>query len=172
MRENGLPQVLRWRWAPCAAFVLGSVSFAAFMLLAIPDHIGQVPTEATSDSLRFQLARTQAAPAPQSDWSSDTTNTASSTPRLSERTATRNGDVSTFPKRGFSPPLERPEPPPAPAAPPPMPPQPQLNIPTPTPLPPTEQAPVTPPPPPEVTPQAQAVPPPPDAQAAQAPAPN
>lgn len=175
MRENGLPQVLTWRWTPCVAFVLGAVSFAAFMLLAIPDHIGDIPTEATSDSLRFQLARTQAAPTPQSDWSSDTTNTASSTPRLSEHTSTRNGDVSAFPKRGFSPPLERPEPPPAPppAAPPPIPPQPQLNIAPPTPAPPpppVEQPPAAPPAPPEVTPQAQAVPPPPDAQAAQAPA--
>jgi hypothetical protein len=179
MRENGLPQVLTWRWAPCAAFVLGSVSFAAFMLLAIPDHIGQVPTEATSDSLRFQLARSQATPAPQSDWSGDTTNTVSATPRLAERTATRNSnsDVSSFPKRGFSPPLERPEPPPTPApvAPPPMPPQPQLNVPPPAPPPPpAEQSAVAPPPQPQadVMPQAQAVPPPPDAQAAQAPAPN
>jgi len=175
MRENGLPQVLRWRWAPCAAFVLGSVSFAAFMLLAIPDQIGQLPTEATSDSLRFQLARTQSAPAPPSDWSSDTTNTAAATPRLSERTATRSGDAPTFPKRGFSPPLERPEPPPAPApaAPPPIPPQPQLNIPPPAPPPsPAEPPPAAPAPPPEATPPAQAVPPPPDAQAPQAPAPN
>jgi hypothetical protein len=174
MRENGLPQVLTWRWTPCVAFVLGAVSFAAFMLLAIPDHIGEIPAEATSDSLRLQLARTQAAPTPESDWSSDTTNTASATPRLAERTAAmRGGDVSTFPKRGFSPPLERPEPPPAPApaAPPPTP-QPQLNIPAPAPAPPpAEQPPASPPAQPEVMPQAQAVPPPPDAQAAQPPAP-
>ena len=169
MRETGLPQVLRWRWAPCAAFVLGSISFAAFMLLAIPDHIGEVPAEATSDSLRFQLARTQTAPAPQSDWSGETTNTASATPRLADRTAFRSGDVSTFPKRGFSPPLERPDPPPAPvpAVPPPMPPQPQLNLPPPVP-PPAEQPPAPAPAPPEVLPQPQAVPPPPDAQAAPA----
>lgn len=174
MRENGLPQVLTWRWAPCAAFVLGAISFAAFMLLAIPDHIGQIPAEATSDSLRFQLARTQAAPAPQNDWSSDTTNTASATPSLAARPATRNGDVSAFPKRGFSPPLERPEAPPAPAAPPPMPPQPQLNVPPPVPAP-AEQpaaAPAPAPPQPEVVPQPQAAQPPPDAQAAQAPTPN
>jgi hypothetical protein len=176
MREKGLPQVLTWRWAPCAAFVLGSISFAAFMLLAIPDQIGQVPAEATSNSLRFQLARTQAAPPAQSDWSSDdTTNTASATPRLGERSATRISEPSGFPKRGFSPPLERPEPPPAPApaAPPPMPPQPQLNVPPPAP-PPADQPPAAPPPQREAMPQApaipqaQAAPPPADAQAAQA----
>ena len=178
MRENGLPQVLTWRWAPCAAFVLGSISFAAFMLLAIPDHIGQVPAEATTNSLRFQLAGTQPAPAPQSDWSSDTTNTVSSTPRLADRTATRNTDASSFPKRGFSPPLERPEPPPAPATPPAMPPQPQLNVPPPVPAP-AEQPPAPPPPQPEPARDGQAAPPPPDAPAAQpapapapAPAPN
>jgi hypothetical protein len=172
MREKGLPQVLTWRWAPCAAFVLGAISFAAFMLLAIPDHIGQVPAEATSDSLRFQLARTQAAVTPQSDWSSETTNTASATPRLADRSAIHNG-VSTFPKRGFSPPLERADPPPAPVpvAPPPMPPQPQLNLPPPVP-PPVEQPPAPSPAQPEVPPPAQAVPPPPDAQAAQPPQSN
>ena len=178
MREKGLPQVLTWRWAPCAAFVLGSISFAAFMLLAIPDHIGQIPAEATSDSLRFQLARTQTAPPTQSDWSSDdtTTNTASATPRLGDRSATRTSDPSGFPKRGFTPPLERPDPPPAPApaAPPPMPPQPQLNVPPPAPPPAEQPAPPSPqrevlpqaPAVPQVqaVPQAQAAPPPADAQ--------
>jgi hypothetical protein len=159
--------------------------------LAIPDRIGQVPPEATSDSLRFQLARTQAAPASQGDWSSsDTTNTVSASPRYADRSAAHNADASGFPKRGFSPPLERPDPPPAPApvAPPtpPTPPPLQLNITPPAP-PPAEQPPAAASPPqPEVAPQAQAVPPqaqavppqaqavppPPDAPASPAPAPN
>jgi hypothetical protein len=188
MREKGLPQVLTWRWTPCVAFVLGSISFAAFMLLAIPDRIGQVPTEPTSNSLGFQLARTQAAPAPQGDWSSDTsTNTASATPRLADRTAHRAGDASGFPKRGFTPPLERRDPPPAPppvAAPlppppqpqlnippiatPPLPPQPQLNVPL-SALPPAEQPPGSAASQPEALPQASAEPPAPDAQSARAP---
>lgn len=170
MREKGLPQVLTWRWTPCVAFVLGAISFAAFMLLAIPDRIGQVPAAATSDSLRLQLARTQAAPAPQSDWSSETTNTASATPRLADGAASRAHDASGFPKRGFTPPLERREPPPAPTpvAPPPLPPQPQLNIPPPAPTP-AEQPPPPPPPQAEILPQAPPVPPAPDEPAREAP---
>ena len=174
MRENGFPQVLTWRWAPCAAFVLGSISFAAFMLLAIPDHIGQIPAEATTNSLGFPLARSQPAVAPQSDWSGDTTNTASATPRLAERSVARNNDANAFPKRGFSPPLERPEPPPVPVMPAPPPPQPQLNVPPPVPAP-VEPPPPVPPMPPapqtEAAPTAQAVPPPPDAPQQPAPAP-
>ena len=146
MRENGLPQVLRWRWTPCAAFVLGSLSFVGFALLAIPDHIGHAPEESTTDSFRFgaALARTQPGPAPAADWSSDTTNTASATPSPVARVTTLSGDAASFPKRGFSPPLERPEPPPVPVAPPPPPPQPQLNLPPPAP-PPVEAPPAQPP---------------------------
>jgi len=148
MRENGLPQVLRWRWTPCAAFVLGSLSFVGFALLAIPDHIGHAPEESTTDSFRFSaaLARTQPVPAPAADWSSDTTNTSSATPSPVARVTTHSGDAPSFPKRGFSPPLERPEPPPVPVAPPPPPPppQPQLNLPPPAP-PPVEAPPAQPP---------------------------
>ncbi len=148
MRENGLPKVLAWRWAPCAAVVLGTVSFIGFMLVAIPEHIGHIDAEGTSNSLRFgsQLPRTQAPALPQNDWSRDTTNTATANPSPAERVATRSGDSSLFPKRGFTPPLERPA---APAMPP-QPAQPQLNVPPPVPVaveppaapvPPTPQAP-------------------------------
>ncbi|HEX2876242.1 MAG TPA: hypothetical protein VHP33_33550 [Polyangiaceae bacterium] len=167
MREVGLPPVLKWRWAPCAALVLGSLSFVGFALLAIPDHIGQMAASSTTSSLQLgnQFARTQT-PAPATDWSGDTTNTASASPSLRERAATRTGDVPAFPKRGFSPPLERPEPPAAPVPPPPAAPvQPQLNVPPPVPaLPaPPPPAPAQAEPPTEATP----VPPPPDAPAPQ-----
>lgn len=172
MRENGLPPVVSWRWAPCAALVLGSLSFVGFALLAIPDHIGHIDASSTTSSLQLgnQFARTQTPlPAPPADFSGDTTNTASASPSLRDRAATRTGDVSAFPKRGFSPPLERAEPPPTPAPPPPtVPVQPQLNIP-----PPAQAVPA--PPPPAAPPQAQAeapaqavaVQPPPDAPAQQ-----
>jgi hypothetical protein len=173
MREVGLPPVLKWRWAPCAALVLGSLSFVGFALLAIPDHIGEIDASSTASSLQLgnQFARTQTpAPAAGNDWSGDTTNTVSASPSLRERAATRTGDVSAFPKRGFSPPLERAEPPaPPPAPPPPITPvQPQLNIPPPVPA-----LPAPPPPAPaQAEPPAQAtpVPPPPDAPAQQPPA--
>jgi hypothetical protein len=167
MRENGLPPVLTWRWAPCAALVLGSLSFVGFALLAIPDHIGHIDASGTQSSLQLgnQFARTQT-PLPAADWSGDTTNTVSASPSLRERTATHTGDASAFPKRGFSPPLERAEPPAPPAPPPPIAPvQPQLNVPPPVPA-----LPAPPPPAPaQAEPPAQAVqvPPPPDAPAQQ-----
>lgn len=174
MRENGLPPVLTWRWAPCAALVLGSLSFVGFALLAIPDHIGHIDASSTRSSLQLgnQFASTQT-PAPATDWSGDTTNTVSALPNSRERTATRTGEVSAFPKRGFSPPLERPEPPAAPVPPPPAAPaQPQLNVPPPVPaLPPAPPppAPQQAEPPAQAAPPAQAtpVPPPPDAPAQQ-----
>lgn len=171
MRENGLPPVLTWRWAPCAALVLGSLSFVGFALMTIPDHIGQVDARGTTGSLQLgnQFARTQSAPAPASDWAGDTTNTSSASPSLSERTSARMGEVSAFPKRGFTPPLERAEAPAQPVpAPPQMPPQPQLNVPPPVPVPP----PAAPPPQAEAPAQAPPVAPPPDAQAAQPPTPT
>ncbi|MES1188516.1 MAG: hypothetical protein ABUL60_32165 [Myxococcales bacterium] len=148
--------------------MLGSVSFVTFALVAIPDHIGHVDAESTTDGLRLgaALARTQATTASPNDWSGDTTNTAAATPSPNLRStpsspATQNADGS-FPKRGFSPPLERAEPPPAPVPPP----QPlQLNVPPPVPAPPPPAAEAPPPPQqqPEVVPQAAPAPAPPDA---------
>src|SRR5690349_21531961 len=101
MRENGLPRVLTWRWAPCLALVLGSVSFVAFALVAIPDRIGHVDPESTTDSLRLgaALARTQSPSTSANDWSGDTTNTAAATPSPGLRStpsspSTQNSDGS------------------------------------------------------------------------------
>jgi hypothetical protein len=156
MREIGLPKVLTWRWTPCAAFVLGSLSFVGFALLAIPDRIGHVDPNSTTDGLRFgaALTRTQSTPTPQNDWSGDTTNTASATPSPGSRSTqpslvTQNADGS-FPKRGFSPPLERADPPPAPPTPAQQ--QPQLAVPPPAPAPAAEPPPPAPAPAPEVMP--------------------
>jgi outer membrane biosynthesis protein TonB len=157
MREIGLPRLMTWRWAPCVALVLGSVSFIAFALVAIPDRIGHVDAESSNAGLHLgaALARTQPSPASPDDWSGDTTNTAAATPSPGVRSPSsmiQNADGS-FPKRGFSPPLERPEPPAVPAPPP----QPiQLNVPPPVPAPPPPAAaPQTPPP---VAPQAEVAP--------------
>lgn len=180
MRENGLPKLQAWRWAPCAAFVLGSLSFVTFALLAIPDHIGRVDPASTTSSLRFGgvLARTQSPTPTPNDWSGDTTNTAAATPgpgvrSLQPSLVTQNPD-SAFPKRGFTPPLERAEQPAAPPPPPPTPAQqqPQLNVPPPVPAPPPPAA--EPPPaaaPPQPAPQVTPAPTPPAGEAAPAPAP-
>lgn len=178
MREYGLPKLQAWRWAPCAAFVLGSLSFVTFALVAIPDHIGRVDPASTTSSLRFggALARTQSPTQTQNDRLGDTTNTAAATPSPAGRSlqpslATQNTE-SSFPKRGFTPPLERAEPPAVPPPPPtPAQQQPQLNVPPPVPAPPPAAA-----EPPPAAPSAEAAPLPPAPSAtpeppAEAPAP-
>lgn len=178
MRETGLPQVLTWRWAPCAALVLGSLSFVTFALVTIPDRIGHGHEGATSDNLRFSspLAFSRSSTAPTPDTEAETTNTTSTTPAPPARVALRSPETP-FPKRGFSPPLERPEPPPEPPPPPVLPPsmpvQPQLsNVTPPVPAaPPPAPEPPTPPPASEIIPQPQpaepdaASPPAPDGEA-------
>jgi len=184
MREIGLPKLRAWRWAPCAAFVLGSLSFITFALVAIPDHIGHVEAEATSNALRLDgaLARTQLPVGSPSDWTADTTNTAASSPNPGAHSpepsaAAQNAD-GTFPKRGFTPPLERPEPPPPPPPPPqpqltPLQQQPQLNLPPPVPAPAPAPAAEPPSQPAPAQPEGAAeVSPPPSGDAAPAPAPS
>lgn len=122
MREPGIPKLLTWRWAPCLALVLGALSFCAFALLAIPDQIGGLEPGSTS-TLRLgnQLSRTQTTPGA-GDWSDSepssagdegTPSAASPANHLASRTS------GNFPKRGFTPPLDRPMPPPAADPPPP-----------------------------------------------------
>lgn len=116
MWEHGLPKVLTWRWSPFAALTLGAASFAAFALLVIPEQIGE-PGAATHDAAaRFKLgdnlASTQAATGSTTPWSgSGHTPTVSPAPTVAHVAAARPAE---FPKRGFSPPLERPDPPPQP----------------------------------------------------------
>ncbi len=161
MREYGIPQVVTWRWAPFAALVLGALSFVGFTLLAIPDHIGQVDAQTTTDrfSLGNHFVRAPVGSTPAGDWSKDNADPSAAAPSPVTRVATHGADV--FPKRGFSPPLERTEPPP----------QPVMAVPAPAPPPPAP-----PPPGPEVMPQPvpapEAAPAPPDpAGAAPAPPP-
>jgi hypothetical protein len=122
MREYGLPKFLTWRWTPCAALTLGAASFAAFALLVIPDRIGELGAATQNAAARLSLgsgyASTQTT-STQSDWSSsanDGSGVSAGNPTPSRVAAARPAEV--FPKRGFSPPLERPEPPPAPSPPP------------------------------------------------------
>lgn len=134
MREPGIPKLLTWRWAPCLALVLGALSFCAFALLAIPDQIGALEPGSSSMRLGNQLSRTQTAPGT-GNWSDseasgegDEGKASSASPanHLASRAA------GSFPKRGFTPPLDRPEPPPG-EAPPPVPAPPPAAIPAPSP---------------------------------------
>jgi hypothetical protein len=175
MREYGIPKVLTWRWTPFAALVLGSLSFAGFAMLVIPDRIGHVDAESSAATLRLGngFASTQPGSAPAANWSSSDDNdsaTGAVTPSPVSRVATRGPD--SFPRRGFSPPLERTDPPPTTDSPPvpvlPPPPPPQLIPPPavepPPPAPPPAEAPPAPPPAAEPGPAPEAPTPPPTNQ--------
>lgn len=120
MRDFGIPKLLSWRWAPCAALVLGSLSFVSFVTLAIPERIdGLADGAGRASSLRLgnHLARSRAG-APESpadfaaDSESDSPIAGSPAPNPVTRIAQHSGD--RYPRRGFTPPLDRPAPPPAP----------------------------------------------------------
>src|SRR5690349_7338661 len=101
MRDYGLPKVLTWRWTPCAALVLGALSFVGFALLAIPDRIGDgAATSAPSLKLGNHFSRTPSSVEPSSDFS-ESSATDSPPPSPATRLASRND--GEFPKRGFTP---------------------------------------------------------------------
>lgn len=163
MREQGLPKVLAWRWAPCAALVAGSLSFVGFACLVIPDHIGDGSHGTESSGLGLSNAFSRpSSPASNTspNFSSEGTSSISTTQPGSPVSRVIAAGSDAFPKRGFSPPLERAEQP-APAPPPP-----QLQA-----LPPPQPAPPAPPPPAQVAPTVAAIPPAPPTQA-DAPAPQ
>lgn len=124
MRDFGLPQVLTWRWTPCVALALGSLTFAGLATLLIPERIGAFNTEAHGAAvpvLGADLVSTQlGAATPARGWSGPAEAEQPTQSTAAARIASRPPDP--FPKRGFSPPLERAEPPPAtpPPAPPPV----------------------------------------------------
>lgn len=129
MREPGLPKVLTWRWAPCVALALGACSFAAFAMLVIPERIGTLEagsSSAASFGADARFASTQSLSQSADDRSASASNNGpSSFSTLPSHQGVARAAVNLFPKRGFSPPLERPEPPaPPPAA---VPPQPALD---------------------------------------------
>jgi hypothetical protein len=150
MWEIGRPNLI-WRWAPCGALALGAVAFASFVTFAIPDHIGDGAPKVEGGSLYASTLtpRTTNVTDP-SSGAREPSHTPAAPP--APRAAPITPVPSVFPKRGFSPPLERVETASA-AAPQPVLRQPELNVP---PTMPVEAAP---------TPPAVPVPPPPGAPA-------
>jgi hypothetical protein len=155
----------------------GALSFVGFALLVIPDHIG-AKNGGEGRSLGLGMAngfvRNEATTPATNDWSGDTSSSvaAAMPANPTSRIISRSSDA--FPRRGFTPPLERPEPPPAPppAVPPamatPAPPPPVAPDAFQPPQPPQpEQQPVVPPvqPPPEPPPGVMPQPPPVGAEA-------
>lgn len=157
-------KVLSWRWAPCAALAIGACSFAAFAMLVIPDRIGSAPAPGGAafrfdSSLDSSLASTQTSPDPEGRFSnSGSSSTPARFSSLESSQVAARAAANLFPKRGFTPPLERPDPPPAP--PPVVPAQPVLD---------QQQQVAVPVPPPAEAPLPQATPPLPDPQSASLP---
>jgi hypothetical protein len=56
MRSRSTSQLPEWRWAPCAALVLGSLVFVALALLLIPDHLGPTPSPVGDPGTLFPAA--------------------------------------------------------------------------------------------------------------------
>jgi hypothetical protein len=136
--------VTSWRWTPTVGLASGAVIYAVTAILLVPDHIGAEPARGALESGRApnsgSALTTTAAVA--SETMADGPDTDSPAARRAARRAARLDAAQA--KRGFSPPLPRPEaaaPPPAPepAAPPPPPPPP------PEPVPPPPAPPVNPP---------------------------
>jgi hypothetical protein len=128
MRDLGLPKVLTWRWAPCAALVAGSLTFVGFALLVIPDRIGSAMAQPSEPPVGLALAnnltRTVLPSAPSEPEGSRASEPAANAATNPAAQLTNRPSEQSFPRRGFSPPLERPEPPapPPPVSTPPAPP--------------------------------------------------
>ncbi|RYZ02644.1 MAG: hypothetical protein EOO73_30765 [Myxococcales bacterium] len=129
MRAIETSKVLSWRWAPCVALVLGACCFSAFAMLVIPERIGGAGPSPASAAFRLEggLASIQSGADGSSRLSnSDSSSTSTTFSSLPSNQGASRSAANLFPKRGFTPPLERPDPPPAP--PPVVPPQPTLEV--------------------------------------------
>lgn len=115
----GTSKVLSWRWAPCVALAVGACGFAAFAMLVIPERIGDVPMPSPGDA-GFRLDGSLASARSGSESASGFSDSGSSSSKsaafssLPSHQGAARSAANVFPKRGFTPPLERPEPPPPP----------------------------------------------------------
>lgn len=169
--------IVEWRWTPAVGLALGALSYVSLALLVIPDRIGD-EARAASRTGAFQALRSRtsafAASIAPSLTDSDSTRGQpgalqnAQSPPTPVAPPARPVDEASFPRRGFSPPLERVEPPPPPPPPPAPPPEP-IAVPVPAPPPPPVASPAPaepaqgPPPAPDAPPE------PPLVQAAQTP---
>lgn len=114
-----------WRWAPCVGLTAGSLTFVALALLLIPTHFGGEPRGESP------LSSFDSSPQRAIFSSSLTGNSIEPAARRGEdirvarslpQPASPSNEMSiagVAPRRGFSPTIDRPEPPPAPVPPPP-----------------------------------------------------
>jgi hypothetical protein len=163
--------IAEWRWTPAVGLALGAVSYVSLALLIIPDRIGDEERNAsrvgTFQALRNRTSAFAASIAPSLTDTEPPRADPAAEQAPSQPTPpppTHAIDEANFPRRGFSPPLERAEPPPPPP-PPPAPPEPVVVPPVaeppvaapPAAAPPSEPAPSA---PPTVPPDGQTFPPP------------
>lgn len=129
---------IRWRWAPFVGIVSASLFYVLLAILLIPSQVGA--SETKEREFPVEAPSVPDVPADVGEASEEESGALSRsrpTPRPARRAAT---SMSSPRRRGFSPPLERPEPA-APAAPP------AIAAPPPVPVIPAPAPPVPPPPP-------------------------
>ena len=108
---------IRWRWAPFVGIVSASLFYVLLAILLIPSRVGaSEPAES-----ELSVEATSAADIPENTAESSEEGPATlgrtrPTPRPARRAA-QPTPLSPPRRRGFSPPLDRPEPPPSPAPP-------------------------------------------------------
>src|SRR5688572_17681824 len=131
-----LGELVAWRWAPAVGLCVASLFYVLVVVALVPDEIGVPVTNARFAKKAAPTSTTELPEAP----TFPTAMTESEMPPP-QPAPVRTAGVVDFGRRGFSPPIDRPEPPPPPvvAAPPPVPP------------PPVAVAPPVPAPPPAVT---------------------
>jgi len=151
--RDPLIDFIGWRWSPCIGLTAGSLTFALLAVLFIPAHVGEPSSQ---DNTRSAFERS-VGPAPRALLAASLTREATEDARSSAEeasppvpTAPRPAHAGPPARRGFSPIVDRPEPPPAappppPAAAPPAPAPPPPALPAvPPPIPVVEAAPSVP----------------------------
>ena len=110
-------EFFEWRWAPCVGLTAGSLGFVALALLLIPARFGDAPPVAdrpsTFDGSRPRQAMYSAALA--SNLIETETERAPEREHARRASPQPSQEARAAVARGFSPVIERPEPPPQPA---------------------------------------------------------
>ncbi|MEO6601383.1 MAG: hypothetical protein ABIQ16_16010 [Polyangiaceae bacterium] len=136
-------EFFEWRWAPCVGLTGGSLGFVALALLLIPTQFDGAPGASSLRSETALLDRAMMAPQramlsaslPRSSagMGSDTEQARPPSHREPFTPPPSMNEQAAPPPRGFSPIIDRPEPPPAPPPPAPPPPAPVEVVPPQTP---------------------------------------
>jgi len=143
-----LSDFIRWRWAPFIGLVSASLFYVLLIILLIPSQVGASETEEEADGAALEAPEAATSERGEGTPETDAQAGASGPVKHIERSSPLT-PPPVAKRRGFSPPLERPDPnPPAPAVPVPPPPAPPAGVaqelpqapPPPDPPPPDEQA--------------------------------